>query len=86
MKLKRFITTAAAVLAVAGLLGACHTNSENAGSQTNAGQDLAEVTLGMTYIPNVQFAPFYVAQEKNLFSQVASSRCRRRLVQCLVDR
>lgn len=68
MKLKRYITTAAAVLAVAGLLGACHTNSENAGSQTNAGQDLAEVTLGMTYIPNVQFAPFYVAQEKNLFT------------------
>lgn len=30
---------------------------------------MKKVTLGMTYIPNVQFAPWYVAQEKGFFRQ-----------------
>ncbi|AOZ72632.1 hypothetical protein BK816_04410 [Boudabousia tangfeifanii] len=29
--------------------------------------DQTPVTIGLTYIPNIQFSPFYVAQEKNLY-------------------
>lgn len=31
--------------------------------------ELTEVTIGMTYIPNVQFAPWYVAQEQGYFTE-----------------
>lgn len=31
--------------------------------------DLTKVTLNLTYIPNVQFAPFYVAIEKGYFAK-----------------
>ena len=31
--------------------------------------DLTKVTLNLTYIPNVQFAPFYVAIEKGFFAK-----------------
>jgi len=34
-----------------------------------AAKPLTEVTLAMGYIPNVQFAPFYVAVEKGYFAQ-----------------
>ncbi|MGE5604427.1 MAG: ABC transporter substrate-binding protein [Bacteroidota bacterium] len=29
-----------------------------------------QITIGMTYIPNVQFAPWYVAQEKGFFKEL----------------
>jgi len=45
-----------------GLLAGC-------GTAANAGktQPLTAVTVGMGYIPNVQFAPFYVAQTKGYY-------------------
>lgn len=30
---------------------------------------IAKVTLNLTYIPNIQFAPFYVAIEKGYFAK-----------------
>ena len=40
-----------------------------ASGKTAAGnQEGRPVTIGLTYIPNVQFAPFYVAKDENLFS------------------
>ena len=34
-----------------------------------SGPELQEVTLAMTYIPNVQFAPWYVAEVKGFFQE-----------------
>ena len=36
---------------------------------TSQPPDLTKVTLNLTYIPNVQFAPFYVAIEKGYFAK-----------------
>jgi NitT/TauT family transport system substrate-binding protein len=43
---------------------------EGAASPAVTAQSLRPVTLAMGYIPSVQFAPFYVAQEKGYFNQV----------------
>lgn len=45
------------VLLALSSLAACGTTAESPGSGTE------NVTIGLTYVPNVQFAPFYVAQE-----------------------
>lgn len=37
--------------------------------QRQAGAGLKEVTLNLTYIPNIQFAPFYVAIDKGYFAE-----------------
>jgi len=38
-------------------------------STPSAPSQLREITLNLTYIPNVQFAPFYVAIEKGYFAE-----------------
>jgi NitT/TauT family transport system substrate-binding protein len=38
-------------------------------TETAPPADLEKVTLGLGYIPNVQFAPFYVAVEKGYFAE-----------------
>jgi len=48
------------LLLVTLLLSAC---------QKQTGGELKEITLNLTYIPNVQFAPFYVAIEKGYFAE-----------------
>jgi NitT/TauT family transport system substrate-binding protein len=48
-----------AVLALAPLLAAC-------GDDEGSG-DLDEVTIGLTFVPNIQFAPFYVAIDKGYY-------------------
>jgi NitT/TauT family transport system substrate-binding protein len=50
----------AILLAVCLPLGACGGSSGGSGS-------LAHLTLGLTYIPDVQFAPFYVAAAKGYY-------------------
>jgi NitT/TauT family transport system substrate-binding protein len=37
--------------------------------QRQVGAGLKEVTLNLTYIPNIQFAPFYVAIDKGYFAE-----------------
>src|SRR5687768_5774455 len=48
-----------AVLALAPLLAAC-------GDDEGSG-DLDEITIGLTFVPNIQFAPFYVAIEQGYY-------------------
>ncbi|QTG74579.1 ABC transporter substrate-binding protein [Trueperella pecoris] len=55
-----------AVLALAACQGG---NSAQPTSALTTPSTQAEVTLGLTYIPDVQFAPVYVAQEKGYFDQ-----------------
>lgn len=56
----------AAVLSVA----ACASNPASGGS---ARKDLVPVTVGLTYIPNIQFSPFYVADAKGFFTDAGLS-------------
>jgi NitT/TauT family transport system substrate-binding protein len=52
--------TGAAALTLA--LGACGPDEPDGGAG-----DLPELTIGLTYVPNVQFAPFYVAAQQGYF-------------------
>lgn len=58
--MKKFIALTSAALL---LLGACSTDS----SATDVATESPDITLGLTYIPDVQFAPVYVAEEKGYF-------------------
>lgn len=68
----RFIRSLAGLSVCAAVLVGCAAGStvekgSSAGpAGTPAGTDRA-VTIGLTYIPNVQFAPFYVAAQDRLF-------------------
>lgn len=53
------------VLALLPVLAAC---GEDEGSG-----DLDEVTIGLTFVPNIQFAPFYVAIEKGYYEDAGLS-------------
>jgi len=53
------------VLALLPVLAAC-------GDDDN-GDDLDEVTIGLTFVPNIQFAPFYVAIENGYFEDAGLS-------------
>lgn len=50
------------VLALAVTLTGC--------AKTPAGTGAARATIGLSYIPDIQFAPFYVAQSRGLFAGV----------------
>lgn len=67
---------AVSALALSGCTsGASPTNSTDSSSPTITGGPLTPdvaVTIGLTYIPNIQFAPFYVAKEKKLFDLAGS--------------
>lgn len=61
---RRTVLAAAAVaplLALAGCSAAGPAPEEASGEQP-------QITLGLTYVPNVQFAPFYLAEQKGYFS------------------
>ena len=60
MKRSLFLLIILTILA----LSACQ-----AGSTPTANAQLREITFNLTYIPNVQFAPFYVAIEKGYFAE-----------------
>src|SRR5437763_17152653 len=60
-------TASAAILAtLAVALSAC--TPAAAPPPTAAPKTLQEVRIGMAFIPNVQFAPFYVADDKGYFA------------------
>lgn len=54
-------------LAVAALCVGCQGNNSGS-SPTSSATKQQSLTLGLTYIPNVQFAPFYVESGQNLAS------------------
>ena len=60
--------TGAAALATAGCNG---TAAQKAASSASSGDSasLGSATIGLTYVPNIQFAPFYWAQDKGLFAE-----------------
>ena len=67
----RFIRSLAGLAVSAAVLAGCAASGAEKGSSAGsagspAGADRA-VTIGLTYIPNVQFAPFYVAAQDQLF-------------------
>lgn len=64
--LKALATTAVAALALVGCQAGSPSTSETAVENTPAGEAL---TIGLTYTPNVQFAPFYVADELGYFDE-----------------
>ncbi len=63
---RRLLTGATAALSLGLLLAACSTdaspNDDGAGTDRDA--DPTELTIGLTYIPDVQFAPFYLAADE----------------------
>ncbi|KAB1642272.1 ABC transporter substrate-binding protein [Gulosibacter chungangensis] len=62
--LKVLATAAVAVLALAGCQGGSPTASDT--TEAVSGEAL---TIGLTYTPNIQFAPFYVAEELGYFDE-----------------
>ncbi len=57
--MNRFFTT---LVLLTLAISACTTSPRTA-------ENLTEITLNLTYIPNVQFAPFYVAIEKRFYAE-----------------
>jgi NitT/TauT family transport system substrate-binding protein len=43
------------------------TTAENSNSQTSSSSSAKNVSIGLGYLPDVQFAPFYVAQSKGYY-------------------
>ncbi|MEX2315314.1 MAG: ABC transporter substrate-binding protein [Thermomicrobiales bacterium] len=56
-----------AVLALAPVLAAC------GGDDDGGSGDLDDVTIGLTFVPNIQFAPFYVAIEEGYYEDAGLS-------------
>ncbi len=69
---RRTLLTAALALGLAGCAPATAPSSSPTPSAPIAPADPVRATIGLSYIPNVQFAPFYVGEAKSLFSDVAA--------------
>ncbi len=63
--MRKFFTFVLAALSASGLLAACAPSA----APTPTAAPVTPVTLVMGYIPNVQYAPFFVAEEKGYFAQ-----------------
>src|SRR5699024_1526091 len=61
---RRTVLAAAAAAPLLALAG-CAIDSPQ---EDETGADLPQLTLGLTYVPNVQFAPFYLAEQKGYFT------------------
>lgn len=63
-------TKIAAIVALTLAAAACTQQaSEISQPDTSPGAELSALTVGLTYIPNIQFAPFYVAAELGYFEE-----------------
>lgn len=60
---RRQLITSALALSALGGLAACSTPAPASSPEAKA------LTIGLTYIPNVQFSPFYVAVNSGLFAE-----------------
>lgn len=71
--LSRRRALAAVALGAGGLLTAC---SRGAGAQSlaSASTGAGELVIGLTYTPNVQFSPFYLALEEGTYAKEVSLR------------
>ena len=70
---RRSVLSTASVTALTGLLGACGsgTAARKASAASGAAGDLV---IGLTYTPNVQFAPFYLALKNGRYAPGVSLR------------
>lgn len=70
---RRSVLSTASVTALTGLLGACGsgTAARKASAASGAAGDLV---IGLTYTPNVQFAPFYLALKNGRYAPRVSLR------------
>lgn len=70
---RRQLLTGTIALVALGGLAACTNSGSEPGASTDtvstAPTDLVKLTIGLTYIPNVQFSPFYVAIDQGLFAE-----------------
>ncbi len=70
---RRALLTGLAALSTAGTLSACSNGlaSRGAGGGSDrggAGGDANAITVGLTYIPNVQFSAFYLGEDAGIFA------------------
>lgn len=70
--MRKRLVAALVALAATGALAACGTQPDpydqsGAASGGSGNSGGSEVTIGLTYIPNVQFSPVYVAQEDGIY-------------------
>ena len=56
------------ILIIASLIVLAGCNADAAEESANNTDELQSVTLGLGFIPNVQFAPLYVAQQKGFYA------------------
>ena len=61
---RRWAWLASSLLLVCLVLAACGTNGAS-----STGQNLGQMTVGLTYYPDIQFAPFYVADALGYYKQ-----------------
>ncbi len=75
MNIKKALAVALLSLLALPLLVACGDNTTSpaatgaTAANTGATKPKQSVTIALSYIPNVQFAPYYVAQDKGYFAQ-----------------
>ncbi|HLI08219.1 MAG TPA: ABC transporter substrate-binding protein [Ktedonobacteraceae bacterium] len=49
------------------VLAGCGSAASGTGNSSSGGSNLTNVSIGLGYIPDIQFAPFYVAQSKGYY-------------------
>lgn len=64
----RFLLIFSSVLVLVSLvLSGCGSATSGSSSTSSGGSNLTNVSIGLGYIPDIQFAPFYVAQSKGYY-------------------
>ncbi len=68
-KFSKLLRAAAVATAAALALAGCQAGASSPGASGASGASGEPLTIGLTYTPNVQFAPFYVAEELGYFDE-----------------